>query len=132
MEPDIRPPGLLAGLDRELVAVGRKVADSIHGGGGTVRDDALLGGPLPRRNLWGQLEPRGAQLQVIGLGRSGEPVDTVRHPLQRRTLPRQPVKGRLRDAGLVQLTARDQAPLVFCDPGNPGEGGSSHRYCIIP
>jgi hypothetical protein len=68
--PDIRTSALLAVLDREFMAVGRQMADSVQGGSGPVGHDTLVGAALPCRHLWSQLQPGGTQLQVVRYGRA--------------------------------------------------------------
>src|SRR5438034_326570 len=79
----IEPPGLAALRDGELVPIGRKMTEPVQRRGGPVRHNSLLGCPLPRRDVRGQLEPRRPKVLVVWRRGPDHEVDAAGHPFER-------------------------------------------------
>ncbi|MEX0755103.1 MAG: hypothetical protein WD206_01735 [Actinomycetota bacterium] len=82
METHVRPARLFPSDNRELVAVSRKVAQTIEPGGGSIGYDSLGRRSLPRWNVGGQLEPGGAQGHVVWDRGRGKPIYAVGDALE--------------------------------------------------
>ena len=113
VEADVRPPGLAPLREGELMAIRGKMAEAVEGCCGPERHHPLLGAALPSRDARGELEPCGAQLQVLRDGSPAQPVHAMGHPFERRAWCRKPVESRLGDPHLLCLSARDEAPLLL-------------------
>ena len=122
VDAHVGAPRLASRRDGELVDVGPQVADAVQAGRRRVGDDGDVGvlEPLPGRPGRVELQPGGSELEMVGLGRPPDSVDTVRHPLEEPRLdePRQRPPG---DAGRAGLLEGDQAPLPFGDVSNADE-----------
>jgi hypothetical protein len=81
---NIGPPRLASVWNRELVDVSPQVADPVQAGCRGVGDDrhVWVVEALPGRPGGIELDPSRTEVEVIGLGRSPDAIDTVRHPLE--------------------------------------------------
>ena len=102
-----------ADWDREFVPVSRQVANSVDGGRGTMRHNALICCSLPRGHLWCQLKPGGPEIPMIRRRSSGDLVNAVCDPLKPPTRLGQALHRCRADACVLDLAARDEAPLVL-------------------
>ena len=95
---------------------------------------ALLRGALPGGNVGCQLQPRGPELQVVGLRCAGNEVDARGDPFEQRR-PRcasaEPRDGGTRDARMLRLPARDEAPLILRDLAQAMKCRTVRHYCIL-
>jgi len=115
---------------RELVPVCGQVAKTVQRRGRTVGYDALLRCPFPRRNIWGELEPRRTKVEVIRRRCPGQTVHAVRYPVEDARLS-ESLQRSLRDTGTFCLAARDEPPLILSDSGDATESRVPYHYCII-
>jgi hypothetical protein len=98
VEPDVGSAGLPPIRQRELVPVCGQVAKTVQRRSRTVGYDALLRRPFPRRNLWGELEPRRTKVEIIRQRRPGQAVHAMRYPVEDARLG-EPLQRSLRDTG---------------------------------
>lgn len=117
VDPHVGPPGLAAARQGELVDVRAEIADAVQGRRGRVRDDreVVVIETLPGRSPRIELQPRGAEAQVVGLRGAPNAVDAVRDALEQTGLdqPRDPAPA---DVGRPGLLEGDQAPLALRSP----------------
>ena len=114
MQPYVGASRLASLRKCELMRICRKVADAVELGGGAVRDYALVGSALPSQDVWRELEPCSAKLEVVGGRSSRQAEDAVRHALED-AISDEPGEGSWRDARLLRLPASDETPLVGGD-----------------
>jgi tagatose-1,6-bisphosphate aldolase non-catalytic subunit AgaZ/GatZ len=115
MKADIGTAGLTTGGNRELAAVGGKVADAVHLSCGAVRDDALLQHTLPAGNGAGEPQPRCAQIHVARDRSARETVHTMTHAFEQRIGHEAFDRRRRNSRGELSLLAGEQTPLVLSD-----------------
>ena len=132
MKADITAAGLTSHRKGELVGVGGEMAKPVQSCGGSVRDDSLMQGPIPRRDLRGELQPRSAQFGMVRERRTTEVVHPVGNSPKDRTARDEAIEGRPGNPSHLSLAPRDEAPLVFGGAGNGPEGRGMRHYCIIP
>jgi hypothetical protein len=108
------------------VDVGTQVADPVKARGRGVGDDGHVGivEALPGRLGRIELEPGGAELEVIRLGSSPHAVDAVCHSLEEAGLDKSR-QGAPGYGGCTGLLERDEAPLPF---GNVAEAAQWTRH----
>jgi hypothetical protein len=94
--------------------------------------DPLAGRALPSGNSGGELEPSRPEVKVIRDWSSPHVVHTVGNALETSFRFGQALPGRLADARVLDLSARDEAPLVLCKLLDTGKGGGPGHYCTIP
>jgi hypothetical protein len=83
--------------------------------------NTLLGSPFPRRDFGCELEPSGAQGQLVSPGHADEPVNAMRHPFEYAAAD-EACDGCWRHVYRIGLPARDKTPLILSDPGEPRRG----------
>ncbi len=91
----------------ELVAVCGHVAQAVDRRGRAVRDDALFGCPFPGRGFRRQLQPGGAQLEVLALWCAGHDVDAVGNSPKEDAFGDLAAEGRGSYAGELRLAPGD-------------------------
>ena len=107
-----------------------QVTKTVQRRGRTVGYGPLLRCPLPRRNLWGELEPRGTKAEVIRWRCPGQAVHAVRNPVKDARLG-ESLQRSLGDTGIFGLAARDEPPLILGDRGDAAERRVLGHYCRI-
>lgn len=114
VEPHVPPPGLTASRKRELVNVGAQIAEPVETCGGGMRDDRDIGiaKASPSGYLGGKLQPGGAKPKMIGLPRTPNAVDAVRHSLQPTVVGQARQRG-IAHTRLLRLASGNQAPLAL-------------------
>ncbi len=82
MQPDVRTAGLPPDRQGELMPIRREMPETIQGCRRAMGDDPLLRRSLPRRNLWGELQPGCPKIEVIRWRRPGHAVHALCHPVK--------------------------------------------------
>jgi hypothetical protein len=85
VDADIDTPGLPPGRNRELMAIRGEMPQAVQRGGRPVGHNPLLRSSPPRRDVGGELQPRGTQLDVIGHRSPCKTVHAVGDPIEDRT-----------------------------------------------
>lgn len=129
MRADVGPPRLASVRDRELMNIGRQVANRVQARCRALGDDrnVSVGEAFPGRPCGIELEPGHAEIEVIGLRGYPDAVDALRHPLEQSNLdePRQGAPG---DTGSPSLLEGDEAPC----PLPPGRRASLADPAALP
>ncbi len=118
--------------NREVMDVSGKVAEPVHLRGRSMGDDPVTGFAFPSWYPRCELQPCGAQPQVVRLGSTSELVDAVPNATELACGANEPLPGGLWDAKLARLPARDESPLLFGHGGNTCSRSFTHNYHITP
>jgi len=127
VHPDIGSATLPSNRQGELMDPRRQMTESIQRGGRPVRNDSRLRSSFPGRGRGVELQPRGPQIQVVGLRHTGQPVDAMGYPLGGAVGDHSGERAP-RHAGAFGLAAGEKAPLFFGEVTKSTQsGGSRHE-----
>jgi hypothetical protein len=106
--------GLPSNRKRELMAVGRQVAEAVHRRCRTVRDDTLGRRPVPREDIGCELQPGRTELEKVRRRRGREVVYALSHPFEY-GFGSQALEGGRGDARSFGLATSHKPPLILSD-----------------
>lgn len=117
MNPHIRPADLSSCRQDELVLVSGQMAEPVQRRRRPMGHDSLTGLALPSKRVGRELEPRGAQRNVVRRRSSGQVIHAVSDSLQDRTVCAETLQRGRGDAGLFRLATGEKSPLILGDLG---------------
>jgi hypothetical protein len=116
---------------REFLAIGRKMAESIDRRRRAMRDDPLFCSATPHRDLGCKLEPGRPEFDVIRWGTSSYEVDAVGNPSKSCSRSGESGQRSLRYSRLFGLATSNKTPLLGRNLGDLPHGGVARHGFII-
>jgi hypothetical protein len=107
-----------------------KMTETVQNCCRAMRNYSIIGSASPCWYPGRELEPSGAQIDMVGHRRSSEVIDAVNYSFKFAPLDEARDR-RWRKTGSRRLTARDQTPLILSKWSDPGEAGLACHYYIL-